>query len=161
MGKRMLRRLAFLAMALLPLCVVGCGNKEGEEPFPISVADAVLLYEEEICPNESYAEREEDRVFCRLEIYQKEDNTIVVNADSNSAFFEGLQYTVEAEEPLTQEGIAVEWLTMAGSAEASKENQKCAAAVKLFENGEVFHERTIYYIGSALEMAGEAIEKTP
>lgn len=161
MKKIMLRRLAFLAMALFPLCVAGCGSKEGEEPVPISVADAVLLYEEEICPNESDAEREEDKVFCRLEIYQKEDNTVVVNADSNSAFFEGLQYTVEAEEPLTQEGIAVEWLTMAGTAEASKENQKCAAEVTLSANGEVFHERKIYYIGSALEMAADAVPKTP
>ncbi len=151
----------WIAAAFFLLTGCGTGKTEQQEEtdaFPISVMDAALLFEEEICSNEAYVEAEEDKVYLKVQVYQKQDNQIVVNASSNTAFFDGLQYTVEAGGELSASDIEVEWMTFMGSMEDSEDNQKCVAHVKICEDGEIISERKINYFTKGIEMVVDTVE---
>lgn len=153
----------FFWIAAVFFLLAGCGTETAErqektEVFPISVADASLLYESEICSNEAYVEAEEDKTYLKVQVYQKQDNQVVVNASSNTAFFDGLQYTVEVSKELSPSDIAVEWLTFMGSTEDTEDNQKCIANVRINSGGEVLSERKINFATKAVEIIVDTIE---
>lgn len=157
------RYLKILWIAAVCFLLAGCGAGETEQQektdaFPISVADAALLYEEEICSNEEYVEAEADKVYLKVQVYQKQDHQVVVNASSNTAFFDGLQYTAEVSKELSPSDIAVEWLTFMGSTEDTEENQKCIAHVKICEDGETISERKINYFTKGIEIVVDTVE---
>ncbi len=161
MKKRLIGFLIGLLVVFLLVCYAAgrTMQRKTPDPFPVSVANAVLLYEDEICSNADYVETEEEKVYLSVQIYQRQDNLIVVNADSNSAFFDGLQYTVEAEKTLTASDVEVEWLTFMGSAEDSEEDQKCVGDVKIFTDGELISERKINYFSKGIEIVADTVER--
>lgn len=74
--------------------LVGCSSKDTEQDMILD-QEMKLIYEETISPNKEYAESEEDAVNYNVEVYQGKDYNILVNAKSNSEFFESLQYELE------------------------------------------------------------------
>ena len=92
-------------MCLVVFSVVGCSPKDGEKSNNfISTQNMELIYEETISPNKEYVEKEEDIVNYTVEVYQDDDHMIFVNANSNFAGFQPLQYEVEAGTDITSNG---------------------------------------------------------
>lgn len=118
-----------------------------------------LIYEETISPNKKYAESEEDAVNYNIEVYQGKDYKILVNAKSNSEFFESLQYELEYGQEITESDIAIEWTTLMGNPKATEQDQLAIAYVSISENGQVFSERKISFGNKAIEIIIDTINK--
>ena len=77
-------------LVILFVSVVGCSSQETHD-----LNDSKLIYEETISPNREYVENEEDIVDYTIEIYQDNENNILVYSTSNSEFFDPLQCEME------------------------------------------------------------------
>ena len=88
------------------LVLTGCSSKDGEKDLSMR-QDLALIYEETVSPNKEYVKSEEDIVNYRIEVYQNKDYKILVNAKSNSQFFEPMQYELEYDKKITESNITV------------------------------------------------------
>lgn len=143
-----------LTLTLLVFCA-GCSTGTG------SSADAdptSLIYETTISPNEKYIEDESDKVFYTIQVFQ-EKNGVKVASSSNSAFSQAMSYQVETAEPITKEDITVQWQTLMGNTEDSQKDQFAVADVTISAQDKVISQRKVSFIGKALDMAADAIEK--
>ena len=104
-------------------------------------------------------EKEEDIVNYTVEVYQDDDHMIFVNANSNFAGFQPLQYEVEAGTDITKEDIDIEWTTIMGNPTPTKEDLLAIAYVSISEDGEVISKRKISFINKAIEILEDALDK--
>ena len=61
-----------------------------------------------------------------IEIY-KQENKLVINAQSEAAFFDGVQCTVEIEGEIAQEDVEIIWMTIGGNTEYVEGNDRIIA----------------------------------
>lgn len=155
--KRNLKLISLYIAALLVLATVGCATKENKETNNSAAAEtADLLYRATVSPNEQYTESDADVVYYTVEVYQNEENDIVVNADSNSAFFDSMQYVIPCDEKISEADIQVEWTTLMGNPKPAKDDQLAVAQVTISENGEIISQRKINFAGKAIEVIADA-----
>lgn len=157
MKKRIAGILAILVFLVIVVIwfVVSKGDKK---PSFISIANAELIYEEIVSPNEDYVESKEDIVLYEVRVYQNKDNLIIVNASSNSGFFEGVQYVVEHDKRISSSDVEVIWTTFMGGKEPTEDNNIVEGTVLLSSNGEVFYQQKINYQKKVFEMLGDALK---
>ena len=79
-----------ICMLTLVLVLTGC---KGNVNSVIGDNTPEVTYENTICPNEDYAEKEEDKVCYTVKVYER-GNTFTVDPSSNSAFFQAQSYDV-------------------------------------------------------------------
>lgn len=137
---------------------VGCSSKDTKQD-EILGQDMKLIYEETVSPNKEYVESEEDIVHYSIEVYQNKDCKVLVNAKSNSEFFEPLQYELEYDKEITESDIAIEWTTLMGNPNAAEHDQLGIADVAISENGQVFSERKINFGNKAIEIIVDALNQ--
>ena len=114
-----------------------------------------LVYEETISPNESYVTDQADIVYYTVQVYQDSHNQITVETQSNSGFFDPVEYTVDFDNPISEENVAVEWTTMMGSPDPSAEDQLGVADISLSWEGEVFSESKVNFLNGGLQMIAD------
>lgn len=137
------------------LAAAGCST---ETSTSTDASSSNLIYETTISPNEKYIEDEADQVFYTIQVYQEETG-VKVSSSSNSAFSQAMSYQVETSEPITKEDITVQWQTLTGNTEDSKGDQFAVADVTISAQGKVISERKVSFIGKALDMAADAVER--
>ena len=148
--KRNLKFIPLYIAALLALATAGCAAKDNKATNNSADAEAAdLLYQATVSPNEQYAESDADIVYYTVEIYQNKENDIVVNADSNSAFFDSMQYVIPCDEKISEADIQVEWTTLMGNPKPVKDDQLAVAQVTISENGEIISQRKINFARKA------------
>lgn len=145
-----LRRLVVLFFLLISMSISGCASKD------IVDKNNNLIYQESISPNEKYVDNKEDVVHYTVEVYQENDDTLSVHAKSNSKLFEPLDYEFYIDKSFSKDDITVEWTTLMGSAEATKENQLCIAMVKVKGTNEAIK---INFINRGIELIEDALAK--
>ena len=138
-------------MFICAFALVGCASKDTGQDMILG-QDMKLIYEETVSPNKEYVESEEDVVNYSIEVYQDKDYKVLVNAKSNSEFFEPLQYELEYDQEITESDIAIEWTTLMGNPKATEHDQIAIAYVSISENGQVFSERKINFGNKAIEI---------
>lgn len=148
-------RLTGILVLALALSFVGCST---ETSTSADASASNLIYETTISPNEKYIEKESDKVFYTIQVYQ-EENGVKVASSSNSAFSQAMSYQVETSEPITKEDITVQWQTLMGNTEDAKGDQFAVADVTISVQGKVISERKVSFIGKAVDMAADAIEQ--
>lgn len=154
----------YCMICLIAICLCGCLSETGADDMASD--DALLdkgfamIYESTISPNEEYVQDEADKVFYTVQIYQGQDNKIVVNADSNSAFFKDVQYEVAHNGAISQSDVTVTWTTLMGSTEYTEENQLAVADIALYADGEVFSERKINFFNGGIDIVTDTINQT-
>lgn len=139
----------FLAVIFLSLVFIlaGCSSKSDDNHSNfISTENGKLIYEETLSPNEAYVTSDKDIVYYYIKIYQDEDFTIIVNASSNSSFFEDKQYTLDYDKQIAKEDVTVSWTTLMGNSEANESDQLAVARVSISNNGVVFSEIKIKFV---------------
>ncbi len=151
--KRILNCMVLLALVFL--CGCGAGSAGSGDALPTELGE--LIYESEQSPNEAYAEKEEDKVIYEIRVYQNEAGTITVEASSNSAFFEDIQYEIPHEGLISEADVDVVWTTLMGSTEPTEEDQLVVADVSLSSDGAVFSERRINFMSKAVELVVDAV----
>ena len=145
-----LKRLVAVFLLLISMSVGGCASKD------IVDKNNNLIYQESISPNEKYVDNKEDVVRYIVEVYQENDETISIIAKSNSKFFEPLDYEFYINKSFSKDDITVEWTTLMGSTEATKENQLCVAMVKVKGNEEAIK---INFFNKGIELIEDALAK--
>ncbi len=121
-----------------------------------AVSGVVLVHEETVSPNEAYVEDPADAVTYTVEVYQEDGGDVVVEAVSNTPFLEDSSYRVACDAPLSAEDVEVEWITLMGNPEPSKDDQWAVAHVSLSMDGETFDEHNIDFVGGGID----AVEAT-
>ena len=145
-----LKRLVAVFLLLISMSVSGCASKD------IVDKNNNLIYQESISPNEKYVDNKEDVVRYIVEVYQENDETISIIAKSNSKLFEPLDYEFYINKSFSKDDITVEWTTLMGSTEATKENQLCVAMVKVKGNEEAIK---INFFNKGIELIEDALAK--
>lgn len=146
-----LKRLVAMFLLLISMSVSGCASKD-----VVNENKNDLIYQESISPNEQYVDNKEDVVRYIVEIYQENAETISIKARSNSKFFETLDYEFYVNKSFSKDDITVEWTTLMGSTEATKENQLCIAMVKVKGNDEAIK---INFFDRGIELIEDALAK--
>lgn len=141
--------------------IAGCSaiNKTQNESSYVATIDSDLICEESVSPNEKYIDSENDKVLYEVQVYQNKNNTIIVNASSNLAFFDDMQYTIEYDEKISKSDVIITWLTLMGSKEATEENQIAIADISISSDGNVFNEQKINFCKKAIEIVVDTIDK--
>lgn len=145
-----LRRLVVLFFLLISMSISGCASKD------IVDKNNNLIYQESISPNEQYVDNKEDVVHYTVEVYQENDDTLSIHAKSNSKLFEPLDYEFYIDKSFSKDDITVEWTTLMGSTEVTKENQLCVAMVKVKGTNEAIK---INFINRGIELIEDALAK--
>ena len=149
-------KIIFVILILMAVCVwLIIENKD--KSIDIS-KNAKLIYETSISPNEDFVEKEEDKVFLTIKIYQDKDN-IIVDANSNSELTGNFRYKVETDKELKQDDINVEWQTIMGDTKFTKDNQLTVAIITLSKNGEIFSQRKINFASKTMDIIVDTINK--
>lgn len=139
-------------MIILFVSVVGCSSQEIHD-----LNDSKLIYEETISPNREYVENEEDIVDYTIEIYQDNENNILVYSTSNSEFFDPLQCEMEWDEKMNESDIFIEWTTLMGSQTSNQDDQFAMANVSFLKDGQVVQEVKINFVDQGIEIIKEII----
>ena len=139
-------------MVILFVSVVGCSSQEIHD-----LNDSKLIYEETISPNREYVENEEDIVDYTIEIYQDNENNILVYSTSNSEFFDPLQCEMEWDEKMNESDIFIEWTTLMGSKTSNQDDQFALANVSFLKDGQVVQEVKINFVDQGIEIIKEII----
>ena len=122
-----LRRVGILvAVVMLVVVVVYLFEKNTDEPEKIFVIP--------VNRDELFISSEEG--YNSIEIY-KQENKLVINAQSEAAFFDGVQFTVEIEREIAQEDVEIIWMTIGGNTEYVEGNDRIIAEIKISDNDEL------------------------
>ena len=146
------RFFSIAVMVILFVSVVGCSSQEIHD-----LNDSKLIYEETISPNREYVENEEDIVDYTIEIYQDNENNILVYSTSNSEFFDPLQCEIEWDEKMNESDIFIKWTTLMGSQTSNQDDQFALANVSFLKDGQVVQEVKINFVDQEIEIIKEII----
>lgn len=116
-----------------------------------------LIYEETVSPNENYVNYNEEKVFYTIRVYKKENN-IIVKSSSNTSFAKELQYEINSDKDITKDNIKIEWTTLMGDTNFTKENQIGIAVVTLSYDDEIFSQRKISFVSNAIDVIVDTIK---
>ena len=150
-------RNVFIALGLLILAGVMLGGCVGEKDNYANAGE--LIFKIKVSPNEDYVDNKTDIVDYEIKVFQDKNNCISVFADSNSAFFEALQYQVPFDQPISKDNIEVEWTTLMGNERAAEDDQFAVADVKLSSPDGVFSQRKINFVKGAVEIIIDTIDR--
>ena len=115
-----------------------------------------MIYENTISPNEEFIENDEDKVFYTIKIYQ-DNNIIRVVTSSNSSFTKDISYEIKCKNKITKDDINVEWQTIMGDTNYTKENQLVVAVISISSNKEVISIRKVNFISKAIDIINEVL----
>lgn len=150
----------FLVIIVASAVLSGCaiGKKDEGSSSLIEVNEDDLIYKTSISPNKEFVE-EENIVNYNIEVYQNDDYSIIVNASSNSAFFEDSQYIIEHDKKISDANIDIKWTTLMGNEKYTKDDTLAVAHLSFSENNEVFSERTINFVKGAIGIVTDVYQK--
>lgn len=149
----------FITILTFCLCILlnGCTHTNSADNKTSLISDNLIL-KDQISPNKEYVTDEKDIVYYTVKVYQNENNTITVSTSSNSAFFKPLQYTIDYDKQITEKNIDIQWTTLMGGHEPSKDNQLSIADIILESEGNTFSERKINFVNGAMEILVDAMK---
>lgn len=120
-------------------------NETSSNPFPIEVFSDKLL-----------VESKED--YNSVEVYQQ-NNKLIINAKSDAAFFEGVQFTVDTKETINKQDVEIIWTTVGGGTEKTEHNDRIIAEIKIKEDGIIIFDEKVNFLKKANEILNEYLEK--
>lgn len=144
-----LRRVGILvAVVMLVLVVVYLFEKNTDEPEKIFVIP--------VNSDELFISSEEG--YNSIKIY-KQENKLVINAQSEAAFFDGAQFTVETDGKITPEDIEITWMTIGGNTEQAEDNDRIIAEIKIYDNDELICDTKINFAKKAIDAIEDVLER--
>lgn len=93
-----------------------------------------------------------------VEIYRQE-NQLVVNAESEAAFFDGVQFIVETEGEITPENVEIIWMTIGGNTEQTEDNDRIIAEIKIYDKDELIFDTKINFAKKAFDAVENVLER--
>ena len=127
------------------MLIVKNNDNEKREMFSAPVKNNKLL----VCSEEG---------FNSIKVYRKE-NQIVVNAESESAFFEGTQFSVGTSGEIAPENVEIIWMTIGGGTEQVEDNDRIIAEIKIYDNDELICDTKINFAKKAIDAIEDVLER--
>ena len=93
-----------------------------------------------------------------VEIY-KQENKLVINAQSDAAFFDGVQYSVETQGEINPEDIEIVWTTLGGGTERIEDNDFIIAEIKITENNDLIYDSKINFAKKAFDAVEDVLQE--
>lgn len=93
-----------------------------------------------------------------VEIY-KQENKIAINAQSDAAFFDGVQYSVETQGEINPEDIEIVWTTLGGGTERTEDNDFIIAEIKITENDALIYDSKINFAKKAFDAVEDVLQE--
>ena len=84
---------------------------------------------------------------------------LVINAQSEAAFFDGVQFTVEIEGEIAQEDVEIIWMTIGGNTEYVEGNDRIIAEIKISDNDELICDTKINFAKKAIDAIEDVLER--
>lgn len=81
----------------------------------------------------------------------KQENLLIIDAESEAAFFDGAQFTVETQGNVEAEDIEIIWMTLGGGTQRTEDNDLIIAEVKISENNELIADTKINFAKKAFD----------
>lgn len=81
----------------------------------------------------------------------KQENLLIIDAESEAAFFDGAQFTVETQGNVEAEDIEIIWMTLGGGTQRTEDNDLIIAEVKISENNELIADIKINFAKKAFD----------
>lgn len=122
----------------------GIETETDSDPFVVPVNENQLIYESK----EGYN---------TVKVY-KQEKQLVINASSETAFFDGAQFIVETNSVVADD-ITVEWMTIGGSTVKTEDNERIIAEIIVKDNGEIVFDKKINFMAKGFDAAGQAIDE--
>ena len=144
-----LRRVGILvAVVMLVVVVVYLFEKNTDEPEKIFVIP--------VNNDELFVSSEEK--YNSIKVY-KQTNMLVINAQSETAFFDGAQFTVETDGKITPEDIEITWMTIGGNTEQAEDNDRIIAEIKIYDNDELIFDKKINFAKKGFDATEDVLER--
>ena len=144
-----LRRVGILvAVVMLVVVVVYLFEKNTDEPEKIFVIP--------VNNDELFVSSEEK--YNSIKVY-RQANVLVINALSEAAFFDGVQFTVEIEGKITPEDVEIIWMTIGGNTEYVEGNDRIIAEIKISDNDELICDTKINFAKKAIDAIEDVLER--
>ena len=144
-----LRRVGILvAVVMLVVVVVYLFEKNTDEPEKIFVIP--------VNNDELFVSSEEK--YNSIKVY-KQTNMLVINAQSETAFFDGAQFTVETDGKITPEDIEITWMTIGGNTEQAEDNDRIIAEIKVYDNDELIFDKKINFAKKGFDAIEDVLER--
>lgn len=140
------------------ICGMATGLTRRNKGSLNDIIDENVIYKNTVSPNENFVENDEDKVFYTIKVYQ-DGNKIKVVANSNSSFTREISYEIEDDNKITENDVNVEWKTIMGDTNFTKENQIAIAVISISSNGEIISKRKVNFISKAVDMVVDTINK--
>lgn len=152
------KNISIIVIILLLICGIATGFSRKNRESVNNIINENLIYENTISPNEEFVEKEEDKVFYTIKIYQN-NNKVRVVSSSNSAFSKDISYEIESNNEITKNDINIEWQTIMGDTNFTEENQVAVAVISIYSNGEMISQRKVNFISKAVDIVVDTINK--
>ena len=149
--------MALSALAIM-FSVSGCTSKSSANDS-IDTDEAVLIHGETVSPNEKYVESEDDIIYYNIDIWQNKDNTIFVNASSNTPFFDDTQYSVDCDKQIEKSDITIKWTTLMGNTESSEKDELVIGNVIISKDGEEISDKKINFMVKGINAVVDVINE--
>ena len=149
---------AVLSALVIMFSMAGCSSNSNSND-KIDTDEAVLIHEETVSPNEKYVESEDDIIYYNIDIWQNKDNTIFVNASSNTPFFDDTQYSVDCDEQIDESDITIKWTTLMGSTESSEKDELVIGNVVISKDGKEISDKKINFMVKGINAVVDVINE--
>ena len=149
---------AVLSALVIMFSMAGCSSNSNSND-KIDTDEAVLIHEETVSPNEKYVESEDDIIYYNIDIWQNKDNTIFVNASSNTPFFDDTQYSVDCDKQIEESDITIKWTTLMGSTESSEKDELVIGNVIISKDGKEISDKKINFMVKGINAVVDVINE--
>ncbi|MBU5463776.1 hypothetical protein [Anaerotignum sp. MSJ-24] len=149
---------AVLSALVIMFSMAGCSSNSSANDS-IDTDEAVLIHEETVSPNEKYVESEDDIIYYNINVWQNKDNTIFVNASSNTPFFDDTQYSVDCDEQIDESDITIKWTTLMGSTESSEKDELVIGNVIISKDGKEISDKKINFMVKGINAVVDVINE--
>lgn len=92
-----------------------------------------------------------------VEIYQQE-NQLVINAESEAAFFDATQLMVETQGEISAENVEIVWTTIGGGTEMEADNDLIIAEIKISENDDLIFDTKINFAKKGFDAVEDVLK---
>ncbi len=92
-------------------------------------------------------------------VIYKQENMLVIDLESEAAFFEGTQFTVETQGEVKAEDIEIIWTTLGGGTEREEDNDFIIAEIKISETNKLIVDTKINFAKKAFDAIEDVLER--
>lgn len=92
-------------------------------------------------------------------VIYRQDNVLIVNAESDAVFFDGVQFTIETQEEVEAEDIQIIWTTLGGGTERTEDNDFIIAEIKVSEKDTLIVDTKINFAKKAFDAIEDVLER--